>query len=212
MTPDSVLAGIERSVHHPAFVVRGSAAVPIRFVSAATWREHRASGSTRAARAFADAAGFEPRPGQHLLLPGADGAPRRRAVRRRGRPTQPARSVPARAARRRCCRPATIASPMRRTIARARRARLRARPYRFDRYRKAEPQGPARCCPTASTATDLTPHRRGRVRWRATSSTRRPTTWARPSSRRPRARSPTRHGATVARRSSATTCWRRIFR
>ena len=28
----------------------------------------------RAARAFADAAGFEPKPGRHLLLPGAEGA------------------------------------------------------------------------------------------------------------------------------------------
>ena len=41
----------------------------------------------RARRAFADAAGFEPKAGRHLLLPGADGATARRAVRPRSRRT-----------------------------------------------------------------------------------------------------------------------------
>jgi leucyl aminopeptidase len=59
---------------HPAFVPRGQFAttVPINFVNAATWRDLRASLDSRAG-AFADAAGFEPKPGRHLLLPAPDG-------------------------------------------------------------------------------------------------------------------------------------------
>ncbi len=55
------------------FVARGSAdAIPIWFVTAATYPElrERLDGS---ARAFADAAGFEPKAGRHLLLPGQNG-------------------------------------------------------------------------------------------------------------------------------------------
>jgi leucyl aminopeptidase len=59
---------------HPAFVTRGHAAsVPIWFVTAATWRDIRA-GLNHDACAFAEAAGFEPLPGRHALLPGPDGA------------------------------------------------------------------------------------------------------------------------------------------
>jgi leucyl aminopeptidase len=59
---------------HPVFLPRGHAAatVPVTFVNATSWqdlRERLDSG----ARAFADAAGFEPKPGRHLLLPGTDG-------------------------------------------------------------------------------------------------------------------------------------------
>jgi leucyl aminopeptidase len=59
---------------HPAFVPRGQSAttVPINFVNAATWRDLRTSLDSRAG-AFADAAGFEPQPGRHLLLPAPDG-------------------------------------------------------------------------------------------------------------------------------------------
>jgi leucyl aminopeptidase len=58
---------------HPAFVTRGGAApIPIWFVTAATWRDIRAALDGRAC-AFAEAAGFEPSPGRHGLLPGPDG-------------------------------------------------------------------------------------------------------------------------------------------
>src|SRR5438270_13328175 len=59
---------------HPIFLPRGEApAVPVTFVTPATWGEVRPALDTRA-RTFADAAGFEPKPGRHLLLPGSDGA------------------------------------------------------------------------------------------------------------------------------------------
>jgi len=52
------------------FVAGGTAdAVPIWFVTAATYAEVRASLDAEA-RAFADAAAFEPKAGRHLLLPG----------------------------------------------------------------------------------------------------------------------------------------------
>src|SRR6202045_184205 len=55
------------------FVARGPAdAVPIWFVTAATYAEVR-GGLDADARAFADAAGFEPKAGRHLLLPGKNG-------------------------------------------------------------------------------------------------------------------------------------------
>ncbi len=60
---------------HPIFLRRGEIAstVPVTFVNAASWRELRDSLDART-RAFADACGFEPSPGRHLLLPSADGA------------------------------------------------------------------------------------------------------------------------------------------
>ena len=59
---------------HPAFVTRGGAAsIPIWFVTASTWRDIGA-GLDQNACAFAKAAGFEPLPGRHALLPGPDGA------------------------------------------------------------------------------------------------------------------------------------------
>jgi leucyl aminopeptidase len=59
---------------HPAFLARGAKpTVPVTFVTAATWPHHR-SQLDAPSRAFAEAAGFEPKPGRHLLLPGTDGA------------------------------------------------------------------------------------------------------------------------------------------
>jgi leucyl aminopeptidase len=59
---------------HPMFFPRGqTAAVPITFVNASSWVEHRDRLDSRV-RAFADAAGFEPKAGRHLLLPGSEGA------------------------------------------------------------------------------------------------------------------------------------------
>src|ERR1700744_3677683 len=49
-----------------------AAAIPIWFVPAATYKAVRGRLSA-AARAFADAAGFEPRPGHYLALPGEGG-------------------------------------------------------------------------------------------------------------------------------------------
>ena len=57
-----------------AFVAPGSApnTVPVTFVTAATWPALRDQLDARS-RAFAQAAGFEPKPGRHLLLPGPEG-------------------------------------------------------------------------------------------------------------------------------------------
>jgi leucyl aminopeptidase len=49
-----------------------AAAIPIWFVTAATYKDVRER-LPAAARAFADAAGFEPKPGQYLALPGEGG-------------------------------------------------------------------------------------------------------------------------------------------
>src|ERR1043166_3440981 len=55
---------------HPAFVTPGAApAIPIWFVTGTTWPALRVA-LEPGARAFVDAAGFEPKPGRHLLLPG----------------------------------------------------------------------------------------------------------------------------------------------
>jgi leucyl aminopeptidase len=49
-----------------------AAAIPIWFVTIATYKDVRERLSP-AARTFADAAGFEPKPGQYLALPGEGG-------------------------------------------------------------------------------------------------------------------------------------------
>jgi leucyl aminopeptidase len=55
---------------HPAFVTPGVAtAVPIWFVTGTTWPALRGA-LEPGVRAFVDAAGFEPKPGRHVLLPG----------------------------------------------------------------------------------------------------------------------------------------------
>src|SRR3982074_446590 len=58
---------------HPIFVApHASGAGGIRCAPPATWADIRA-GLDAPARAFADAAGFEPRAGRHLLMPAPDG-------------------------------------------------------------------------------------------------------------------------------------------
>ena len=59
---------------HPVFLPRGAQAqaVPIWFAATDTWPALR-QGLDARAQQFAQAAGFEPQPGKHLLLPGADG-------------------------------------------------------------------------------------------------------------------------------------------
>ncbi len=59
---------------HPAFVSRGGAApISVWFVARDTYPQVREQLGA-AARRFAESAKFEPKPGQSLLLPGADGA------------------------------------------------------------------------------------------------------------------------------------------
>jgi leucyl aminopeptidase len=59
---------------HPMFFPRGQmASVPITFVNNSNWGEHR-DRLDSPSRTFADAAGFEPKAGRHLLLPAPDGA------------------------------------------------------------------------------------------------------------------------------------------
>ncbi len=59
---------------HPVFLAPGetAASVPVTFVTSATWAEFRARLDSPQ-RAFAEAAGFEPKAGRHLLLPGPEG-------------------------------------------------------------------------------------------------------------------------------------------
>jgi leucyl aminopeptidase len=57
----------------PIFAAPDAEAIPIRFVAADSYAAVRAGLDARA-QTFADAAGFEPKAGRHLLLPGADGA------------------------------------------------------------------------------------------------------------------------------------------
>jgi leucyl aminopeptidase len=57
---------------HPVFVARSKAALPIWFVTAATLPKVVAKLDKRT-RAYVKAAGFEPRPGRHLILPSAGG-------------------------------------------------------------------------------------------------------------------------------------------
>jgi len=61
------------SALHPMFFPRGeTAAIPITFVNGSTFEQHRGNLDS-AARAFVEAAGFEPKAGRHLLLPGGIG-------------------------------------------------------------------------------------------------------------------------------------------
>src|ERR1700752_3665735 len=58
---------------HPAFAQPDGTGIPVTFVTTAAWADVRGRLDPRT-RAFAEAAGFEPRPGRHLLLPGPDGS------------------------------------------------------------------------------------------------------------------------------------------
>src|SRR5262245_22009519 len=58
---------------HPVYFTRGAMpAVPVTLLTGATWGEQRAALDPQA-RAYAEAAGFEPKAGRHLLLPSSDG-------------------------------------------------------------------------------------------------------------------------------------------
>jgi leucyl aminopeptidase len=58
---------------HPAFAAPDGTGIPVTFVTQATWADSRGRLDARS-QSFAEAAGFEPRPGRHLLLPGPDGS------------------------------------------------------------------------------------------------------------------------------------------
>jgi leucyl aminopeptidase len=58
---------------HSVFLARGAKpTLPVTFVTAASWPQQRSQLDDRT-RAFAEAAGFEPKAGRHLLLPAAEG-------------------------------------------------------------------------------------------------------------------------------------------
>ena len=57
---------------HPLFVNHATAAVPIWFVTPKAWPDLRATLNDKAV-AFIELAGFEPKPGQHALLPDGEG-------------------------------------------------------------------------------------------------------------------------------------------
>src|SRR6266851_8491658 len=65
---------MDGSPMHAAFLSRGQATakVPVTFVNASTWPDLRERLDSRR-RAFADAAGFEPKAGRHLILPATEG-------------------------------------------------------------------------------------------------------------------------------------------
>jgi len=60
-------------MHHVFVPASAGAAIPIQCVTAATWSDVRSRLEPHAC-AFADSAGFEPRPGRHLFLPDPQGA------------------------------------------------------------------------------------------------------------------------------------------
>ena len=122
---------------HPAFAAPGGTPVPVWFVNTETWGAVRAQLGA-AARRFAETAKFEPKAGQSLLLPGADGALTRRAVRHRAGRQAREGSASCPAACPACCRPAPIASPTRRMMRALPRSPSRSAPTSFTRYRKAE--------------------------------------------------------------------------
>ena len=57
---------------HPAFDTSGAPATPIWFVTPGSWEAFRRELDSGAA-AYADAMGFQPKPGRHLALPAAQG-------------------------------------------------------------------------------------------------------------------------------------------
>src|ERR1700680_4440150 len=65
-------ASLREPSMHPAFATRSGTAVPIWFVTDATWPALRQAFAAPV-RSFADAFCFEPKAGQCLLLPGAGG-------------------------------------------------------------------------------------------------------------------------------------------
>ena len=123
---------------HPVFLARGQA--PPRFRSRSSPPRPGpscVSGLIRAQRAFADAAGFEPKAGRHLLLPTTEGGLAASCSRSR-EPMTRTRTCFGRARSAASCPRAPTASPTRRTTRGWRRSPSRSARYRFTRYRKQE--------------------------------------------------------------------------
>src|SRR5262245_29733119 len=139
---------------HPAFAPPDGAGTAVTFVTSASWAEVRGRLDARA-QAFADTAGFEPRPGRHLLLPGSDGtlAGVLFAIEGPGETNvDPFRAgalptlLPARTYR------FAVAPPDARLSALA----FALGSYRFGRYRKPDDQSPRLEVPEGVDAEDLT--------------------------------------------------------
>ena len=140
-------------------------------------------------RAFVRAAGYEPKPGRHLIVPAADGklAGVLFGLEDADEPVKdlfrPGATCPA------CCRRAPTASPMRRTTRGLPRSPSRSAPINSPATARRRRATCGWWCRTASTARISSRIVEG-VTLAAISSTRRRTTWARPNWKRPRARSP----------------------
>ena len=141
---------------HPVFVARSKAAQPIWFVTPATFPKIVAKLDKRA-RAFVKAAGFEPRPGRHLMLPSARGVAR--AVRPRSGKDGHNAFLPG-------LLPGVLPAGTYRFANAPHDARLAALAfalgaYRFTRYRKSQGQGGAAGAARRRRRRRSLPHRRG---------------------------------------------------
>ena len=180
---------MDDSPMHPAFLpARPGGRVRFRLLSLtpSTWAGIRERLDSRE-RTFADAAGFEPKAGRHLLLPARGRRTRRGPVRARSQPTTRTRTCFGRARWRGCCRRAPTASPMLRMMPGSRRSPSRSARIASPAIASRSIRRSGSNCPAASTAPSSAASPRA-CGLPAISSTRRRTTWARPSSKRRRAR------------------------
>jgi leucyl aminopeptidase len=129
-------------------------AVPVTFVTSATWAETRDQLDARS-RAFADAAGFEPKTGRHLLLAGPDGGLAGVLFGLENASDQPTDLL------RPGALPGLLPAGVYRFANAPRDARLAALAfalgsYRFSRYRKAEEKAVRLVWPPGVDAADIT--------------------------------------------------------
>ena len=174
---------------HPVFVARSKTAQPIWFVTATTFRKVVDKLAVRD-RAFVKAAGFEPGPGRHLLLPGGGalfGLENGDTDRNAFLPGLLPGVLPAGTYR--------FANPPHDARLAALAFALGA--YRFTRYRKAKEKPVKLVLPDGVDGDDLTPHRRGRHARTRPDQHAGQRSRARRTSERRRARLPKRHGAEI---------------
>ena len=169
-----------------------AAAIPIWFVTAANYKDVRERLSA-GARAFADAAGFEPKPGQYLALPGEGGL----SGILFGLESETMRRIcSCPAGCRSNCRAASTASPTIRTMRGWRRSPSLSAPIVSRATTNPRHARSSSICRRASTARISSAWSR-RSSWCAILSTRRRTTWDRPSSRTAARALAAKHGAGV---------------
>ncbi len=133
---------------HPTFVARAKSARPIWFVTAASFRKVTGALAARD-RAFVKDAGFEPRPGAHLVLPGGGalfGIEAERAHKNPFLPGQLAGVLPA----------GTYRFANAPHDARLAALALALGAYRFTRYRKAKDRGVKLALPEGVNGDELT--------------------------------------------------------